>query len=153
MTDLTLAASVRQAEHDAMATDVERFLAAGGEIEQIPRGAMVEAGWKPRQVINPQVMTATRRRAEIEERDARKKAEAAIPYAPSAAGRPPGVAPGSQKARILELLAATPGQSARLLAAQVGTSREVVNQHLAILRDKGLVVSEGPRHAMVWSLT
>lgn len=163
MTDLITAASVRQAEHDAMASDVERFLAAGGEIEQIPRGAMVEAGWSPRQRINPQAATKAMRAEELEAarrgrwdearatplaRDVQERKEPAA-EAPKKRRRPAGTgrAPfvSAQAKAVMEALPTHP--TVPLLAEKLKRDRATIWAILDRLRKKGLVEADG--HARV----
>lgn len=66
---------------------LEAFLAAGGQIEAVPPGAMAEAGWTGRKLLNPQVHTKAMREAEQAEREARKLARQSIP-APAGSERP-----------------------------------------------------------------
>lgn len=156
MTDMTTQLTVRQAEHDELARLMAQWEAnPKNKVEHIPVGAMKSAGWTPRQTINPQAVTAARIRADKAEHEARRRAEAAIPYGPKSADTSPrtaGTIAGTQKAKILELLADGQALSARDIAERIGASREVVNQQLAQLRDRGRITSSGPRHAMVWRI-
>lgn len=142
----------RTAEHERLAAQVNAFLASGGQIEHIPRGAMAETGWSPQKRLDragPQI----RQRAEVEhhERQARKKAVRGLP-APKPTTQPKApvvrfAPPGSQKARILSLLADGP-RSVADLASAIGTTRQVIAVGMADLRKRGLVTSQGQRHRM-----
>lgn len=136
----------RTAEHERLAAQVNAFLAQGGQIEQLPRGAMAETGWTPQQRLDragPQI----RQRAEVE-RQARKQAR---PVPAPKAPRVRFALPGSQKARILDLLANGP-RSVADLAEAIGTTRQVIAVAMADLRKRGLVTSQGRRHQMQFSL-
>ena len=68
-------------------SDLQAFLARGGQIEAVPVGAMAEAGWTGRQLLNPQVHTKAMREVEIAERQALTLAKRSIP-APAGSERP-----------------------------------------------------------------
>jgi len=68
-------------------SDLQAFLARGGQIEAVPVGAMAETGWTGRQLINPQVHTKAMREVELAEREARKLAKRSVP-APAGSERP-----------------------------------------------------------------
>lgn len=70
-----------------IAEDFEAFIARGGQVETLPRGAMAESGWTGRQLLNPQVHTKAMREVEQAEREARKLAKRSIP-APAGSERP-----------------------------------------------------------------
>jgi hypothetical protein len=72
----------REAERAELDAAYQAFLARGGKPEQIPRGAMAEAGWSAKQRANRQVVTKAKREATMAEHEARKRAQAgAVPPA------------------------------------------------------------------------
>lgn len=147
-------------------SDLKAFLAAGGQIEPIPVGAMAETGWSGRQLINPQVHTKAMRETELAEREARKLARQSVPAPAGTERNPPRTVvkvprvnngpriaqPGTQKARILELLAAGECRAVKLAEA-MGISVNATCVHLAALRKAKLVTSTGRRGNLRWSRT
>lgn len=88
-----------------MTETVEQFLARGGEIRHIPRGAMAEAGWKDADFA-PNSPAARQRSfermaAEKAEREARKAADAAVP-APKKPERAPKPAKAPKPRKVAE---------------------------------------------------
>lgn len=149
----TTADYLRTAAHAAIERQTQDFLARGGTIETIPRGAMTEAGWSPAERLNRASAEITHRaRAEHAERVARRKAEKATPLAPTC--RPPVkrfAAPGTHKAQILQLLADGPA-TANELAQAIGATRNTIAVALSGLKRRGLVRSEGRAPAMHYHL-
>lgn len=145
-------------------SDLEAFLAAGGQIEPIPVGAMAETGWTARQRCNPQIHTKSMREVELAEREARKLARQSVPAPKGSERNPPRTVvkvprvnngpriaqPGTQKARILELLTAGP-MRARQIAETIGVSPKAMQVQLHGLRKAKLVTSAGSRGNMRWS--
>lgn len=111
MTDLSTRFAVRQDAHDEHDRQMAEFLARGGRIEQIPRGAMAEAGWTPGQRLQAGLTIQTkanaeRRKAEEAERKAAKKAKPVIsapPSKPRGTGRRLG-GPGTKTGEVLAML-------------------------------------------------
>lgn len=82
-----------------IAEDFEAFIARGGEVETVPRGAMAEAGWTSRQLVNRAISTKALRESEFAEREARKLAKASLPLPRGSERRPAKVkAPKPPKA-------------------------------------------------------
>lgn len=138
---------LRQSDHDRIAREVAEFLERGGTIEAIPRGVSGD-NLTPRQRINPDT------RILREEREAKKRAERAIPRprevrqpkprkapdpkAERRRGGPPQAMPGTMKARILEVLAAGPVSTA-FIAGALGITRPHASTHLGRLKARGRV--------------
>ena len=139
-------------ESQRIDSDLQAYLARGGQIERVPVGAMAEMGWTAKQRANPQVSTKAIREAEIAEREARKLAKASIPAPRSseralprakAAKAGPKVCPeGSKTAAILAMLHDGP-----LTCHEIGIIKgwplRTVMQAIRGLREQRLVVSAG----------
>lgn len=112
MTDLSTRFAVRQDAHDELARQIAEWQAnPKNKIEQIPRGAMAEAGWTPGQRLQAGLTIQTkanaeRRKAEEAERKAAKKAKPVIsapPSKPRGTGRRLG-GPGTKTGEVLAML-------------------------------------------------
>ena len=149
----------------SIAADIQAFLARGGQIEALPRGAMAETGWTSRQLANPSTFTKSLRAAEIAEREA-KKAKAGIVPAPRGTERPvrpvalkrqrvcngPRIAQaGTQKARILALMEGGDVRTRDVMAA-IGITSQAAGVQLTGLCKAGLVVAKGAPRQRTWGL-
>jgi predicted RNA-binding Zn ribbon-like protein len=139
-----------------IAEDFEAFIARGGQVEEIPRGAMAEMGWTAKQRANRPVSTKASIQAECAEREARKLAKASIP-APRGSERPPVKpkrqprAPRPAKTPVMDaaLEALRDGDTAPVLAERIGKNPMAARMLLDRLRTAGKVFSKGVsgRHA------
>lgn len=156
--DMITRTFVRQDAHDQLAADVAAYLASGGEVEQIPRGAMVETGWTGKQALTKGLTAQTMARKERLEADARERREIqqrereakAAEKAAAKARKPQRVRP-----ETLELLAAMDElDTITALAERLGRSRTAVWLTLDRLRGKGWVKSVGKqRQHTTWHKT
>ena len=161
MTDLDTQVRAKQPEHDEQARLLADFMARGGQIERLPRGAMAESGWTARQLINPQVHTKAMRLEEIEAtREGLKRDSMSRPLPkavkeaspPRLRGKGPGAAqPGTMQHETLEVLQAGP-MTCRQIAEAKGWKPILTAQRLDKLKRDGLVRSYGKRPRMMWEL-
>lgn len=156
--DMTTRHFVRQDAHDQLAADMAAYLASGGEIEQIPRGAMVEAGWTGKDKLTKGLTAQTMARKERAEAEARERQEAQErERAAKAAQKAAAKVRQPQRVRpeTLELLAAMDElDTITALAERLGRSRTAVWLVLDRLRGKGWVTSKGKqRQHTTWHKT
>lgn len=144
MTDLDTQVRAKQPEHDEMDRLYAEFKARGGVVEQLPRGAMAEAGWTGKQYAQAitNISTAARKeRIEAEEK-ARQEAKAR-PKSADRVREPviskretwPELAPALQQA----LDALVDGDTAAKLGERIGKAQNVTHQLLLRLESKGKV--------------
>lgn len=172
MNDCTTIAC-RQADHDRLAAELAEFKRRGGKIERLPRGAMVTAGWTPRQRLNPEVLTKAERAARMdkaeakarnqkmqtqhEERIARRAALRATPAPKQKVERPKPKGLARLKGpKGLQIIAAIRAghRTAYQIAEHTGQTRYVVSTRLQIMKKMGLVTCKGiprSRH-MTWTV-
>lgn len=152
-----------------MTETVEQFLARGGQIETVPRGAMAETGWTGKQFAQAitNVSTAAKKErvaAEAAERKARKAADAAVPAPKPKASKPPKP-PRSERpafsnrngydgAKTRSMLAALKAGwlTARQISEASGQHIDSVCARMNQLRLQGVVISHGVRPRMLWAL-
>lgn len=140
-------------------SDLQAFLAAGGQIDTIPVGAMAETGWTAKQRCNPQVTTSARKLAEKAE-FARREEERQRKAAEKPAKAPPPPKPPrpkiiAQAGTFTEavLQAVRDGfDTAPAIAEHTGQIRAAVSVRLGRLKAAGLVTSRGMSHAARWRI-
>jgi hypothetical protein len=150
-------AELRQSEHDALERQYQEWLAAGNAPTVYPRGVSGDS-LTPRQRLNPPVVTKG-------EREARQARDASIAPTRPRERAPKEPAPkrfrlksgpefaqaGTQKARILQLLAAGPLRSEEI-AERLGIKVTIVRANLQVLKDRCRVTTSGHRRALLWSV-
>lgn len=141
---------------------VEQFLARGGQVQHIPRGAMAEAGWTGKQFAQAITNTATAARKERVEAEA--SAKKAKPEKPERAPRRSEAAAaflsrprhhngrdGSKTAKLLEAMG-TVWRPVAEIAELAGLTRDHCSARLSQLREMGEVISHGQRPRMLWAV-
>jgi hypothetical protein len=136
-----------RAEHDAAMQD---YLARGGRIDVLPRGAMATAGWKPEDYAlqSPKAKARTMRAREIakEEQAARRRAKAAEPLPRTVKERPAPKPAAPKPAKATRKARPQPDprigtRTAEMRRAAMGKPRGKVphkaNAILALLQAKG----------------
>lgn len=161
MTDFITRMDVRQADHDAIARDVEAWLAADpkNKIERLRGFEMAEATWTPRQTV--QSVTSANTAAEKEKREAARKAAEADRQRREAllAEKPIGVRPrreplvkvkspddkrkpcrpGTKTGELVELLKAKGPMTVAMIVAELDWDRPPTYARLDSLQAQGLV--------------
>lgn len=153
---------------------VEEFLARGGQIDTVPRGAMTEAGWTPEQrnINSPEFKAraiklreervavtaaevAARKTAEGKSEIPKRRHIKAKPAKPAKAtfvvrAPHPNGRDGSKTQALLDALGAE-WLHVTEIAAKCGLPRDHVSARLTQLRLQGEVISFGQRPRMLWA--
>ena len=162
---------------------VEEFLARGGQIQTIPRGAMAESGWTPAQMVRMAATGNTGQGAaqpptrpedvpitgvhRVPNRVTTKPPKAPKPPKPKPQPRPKREKPakpergpyanrnGADGAKTVALLEALAGGwcTSSQVAKATGQVPPTVCARLNQLRARGVVISHGQRPYTVWALT
>jgi hypothetical protein len=130
---------------------IDAYLARGGQIDYLPRGAMTETGWSPEKRITAVTNTQTasnieKREAEAAARERDRKAKAERPKAPKPPRAPTPRRFGRPRPNLALELAfdkLEDGDTVTTLAERIGKQNMATWQLLKRLRDKGRVESRG----------